>query len=116
MKPVWHSSFLNSAWYDTLWGLFAVPIASQHSKSSQRAGKGGWEHVGGALIFPVATTTVEWAFCAMKLIKSDLRNKMGDQWLNDCLIIYIEKDVFDSVSNDAIVQYYQDMKIRREQL
>lgn len=27
---------------------------------------------------------------------------MYDQWLNDCLIKYIEKDVFDSIINDAI--------------
>ncbi|KAL7175552.1 hypothetical protein ACSBR2_029200 [Camellia fascicularis] len=50
-----------------------------------------------ALILPVAIATVERAFSAMKFIKNRLRNRMGDQWLNDCLVTYIEKDVFDSV-------------------
>ncbi|XP_022889258.1 zinc finger MYM-type protein 1-like [Olea europaea var. sylvestris] len=38
-----------------------------------------------ALILPVATASVERVFSAMNLIKSDLRNKMGDIWLNDNL-------------------------------
>ncbi|KAL7240693.1 hypothetical protein ACSBR2_006360 [Camellia fascicularis] len=55
------------------------------------------------LILPVATATVERAFSAMKFIKNRLRNRMGDQWLNDCLVTYIEKDVFDSVNNELIM-------------
>ncbi|XP_022871979.1 zinc finger MYM-type protein 1-like [Olea europaea var. sylvestris] len=38
-----------------------------------------------ALILPVATASVERVFSAMNLIKSDLRNKMGDDWLNENL-------------------------------
>ena len=45
------------------------------------------------LILPVATSTVERAFSAMKLIKSDLRNKMGDDFMLDCLVSYVEKDI-----------------------
>ena len=44
-----------------------------------------------ALILPVATASVERAFSAMKLVKTDLRNKMGDQFLSDSLVSYIEK-------------------------
>jgi hypothetical protein len=33
-----------------------------------------------ALILPVATATVERAFSAMKIIKTELRNKMGNCW------------------------------------
>ena len=29
----------------------------------------------------------------MKYIKNELRNRMGDQWMDDCLVVYIEKDV-----------------------
>ncbi|KAL4571449.1 hypothetical protein LXL04_018209 [Taraxacum kok-saghyz] len=36
-----------------------------------------------ALILPIATASVERAFSAMKLVKTDLRNKMGDQFLSD---------------------------------
>ena len=50
-----------------------------------------------ALILPVATTTIERVFSAMNIIKSRLCNWMGDQWMNDCLIIYIEKYIFKTI-------------------
>ena len=65
-----------------------------------------------ALLLPVATATVERAFSAMKFIKNRLRNRMGDQWMNDCLVTYIEKDVFDSIDNELIMQRFQNMKSR----
>ncbi|XP_071691348.1 uncharacterized protein [Rutidosis leptorrhynchoides] len=68
-----------------------------------------------ALIFPVAITTVECAFSAMKLIKNDLRNKLGDQFMNDYLLTCIEKDVLDGISNDAIMDEFFDMKPHRQQ-
>ena len=43
------------------------------------------------LTLPVTTATVERNFSAMKYIKNELCNRMGDQWMNDCLIVYIEK-------------------------
>ena len=69
-----------------------------------------------ALLLPVATATVERAFSAMKFIKNRLRNRMGDQWMNDCLVTYIENDVFDSIDNELIMQRFQNMKSRRMQL
>lgn len=41
---------------------------------------------------------------------------MGDQWLSDSLIVYIEKDVFACVNNETIVQRFHEMKTRRGQL
>ena len=38
------------------------------------------------LTLPVATAAVERSFSAMKHIKNALRNRMGDQWMNDCLV------------------------------
>ncbi|KAL6549721.1 hypothetical protein OROMI_020209 [Orobanche minor] len=38
---------------------------------------------------------------------------MGDQLMNDCLIPYIEKDIFVNVTNEAIIERYQKMKERR---
>ena len=69
-----------------------------------------------ALILPVATTSVERAFSAMKLIKTDIRNKMGDKFLSDSLVSYIEKSVLDGISNDVIVDIYQGIRPRRVQL
>ena len=36
-----------------------------------------------ALILPVATATVERTFSAMNIMKNQLQNRMGDQWMND---------------------------------
>jgi hypothetical protein len=46
------------------------------------------------LILPVATASVERIFSALNVIKTDLRNKMGDEWLNDLMICYTEKEIF----------------------
>ncbi|CAM8920402.1 unnamed protein product [Rhodiola kirilowii] len=68
------------------------------------------------LVLPVATSTVERAFSAMKIVKTDLRNKIGDDFLTNCLVCYIEKDVFKSIDNEAIMQYFQNMKTRKQGL
>ncbi|CAL8131683.1 unnamed protein product [Prunus armeniaca] len=69
-----------------------------------------------ALVLPVATASVERAFSVMNIIKGLLRNKMGDQWLSDSLLVYVEKDVFDCIENEAIMLRFQNMKPRRGQL
>ncbi|KAK4559753.1 hypothetical protein RGQ29_008794 [Quercus rubra] len=69
-----------------------------------------------ALTLPVATTTVERSFSVMKYIKNELRNRMGDRWMNNCLMVYIEKDVACSIDNETIIQRFQNMKTRRRQL
>ncbi|XP_062012157.1 uncharacterized protein LOC133728737 [Rosa rugosa] len=68
------------------------------------------------LILPVATATVERAFSAMKIIKSDLRNRMGDMWMNSSMITYIEKEIFDGIDNETIMKRFQNMSNRRGQL
>ena len=65
------------------------------------------------LILPVATATVERIFSAMSIVKTDLRNKIGDEWLNDLMICYIEKEIFRSIKNDKIIKRFEDMKDRR---
>ena len=65
-----------------------------------------------ALILPVATATVERAFSAMNIIKNRLRNQIGNQWMNDCLVTYIEKDIFKTIKYEEIMQRFQNMKNR----
>ncbi|XP_042415441.1 uncharacterized protein LOC122004654 [Zingiber officinale] len=65
-----------------------------------------------ALVLPVATASVERVFSAMKTVKTDLRNKMGDEWMNDSLVIYIEKDIFSTIENEQILQHFQRMQSR----
>jgi hypothetical protein len=69
-----------------------------------------------ALILPVATATVERAFSAMSIIKNRLQNRMGNEWLNDCLVTYIEKDTFVGIENEKIIKYFQNMSSRIEQI
>ncbi|KAJ0964830.1 hypothetical protein J5N97_025968 [Dioscorea zingiberensis] len=69
-----------------------------------------------ALILSVSTASVERVFSAMKIVKNRLRNRMGDSWMNDCLITYIEKEIFCSIDNEKILHHFQTMKTRREQL
>ncbi|CAL2240199.1 unnamed protein product [Prunus armeniaca] len=66
------------------------------------------------LVLPVATASVERAFSAMNIIKNPLHNRMGDQWLNDSLIVYIERDVFACIDNETIMQRFQNMKTRQK--
>ena len=68
-----------------------------------------------ALTLPVATTIVKRTFSAMNIVKNRLRT-VGDQWINDCLVTYIERDVFKKIDNELILQCFQKMSTRREQL
>ena len=62
------------------------------------------------LILLVATVTVERDFSAMNKIKNQLCNQIGDQWMNDCLVTYIEKDIFKTIKCKEIMQQFQNMK------
>ena len=64
------------------------------------------------LILSVATTTIERVFSTMNIIKNRLHNQMGDQWIHDCLVTYIEKDVFKTIECEEIIKQFQNMKNR----
>ena len=65
-----------------------------------------------ALILLVTTATVEIVFLTMNIIKNRLHNRIGDQWMNDCLVTYIEKDIFKTIECEEIMQRFQNMKNR----
>ncbi|XP_059295382.1 uncharacterized protein LOC132048702 [Lycium ferocissimum] len=69
-----------------------------------------------ALLLPVATASVERAFSIMKFINNDLRSRMNEGYFGGCLVPYVEKDVFNRISNDVIIKTFQEMKPRRVQL
>ena len=56
-----------------------------------------------ALILPIATATIERIFSAMNIINNLLHNWMGDQWINDCLVTYIDKDIFKTTECEEIM-------------
>jgi hypothetical protein len=68
------------------------------------------------MLLPVATATMERVFFAMHIVKSRLQNRMRDKWMNDSLVVYIEKEIFDKIDNKSIMKRFQNIKTRREQL
>ena len=58
------------------------------------------------LTLPVSTATTERAFSAMKIVKTRLRNKMGDAYLRDYLVVYIERDIVARISSDDIIKAF----------
>jgi hypothetical protein len=69
-----------------------------------------------ALLLPVATATVERAFLAMKIIKTELRNKMTDGLLNDLMVCYIERQIYKGLDLQQIKKVFQNKKNRQMQL
>jgi hypothetical protein len=65
-----------------------------------------------ALLLPVATATVERAFSAMKIIKTELRNKLTDDWLNDLMVCYIEREIYKWLDLEQIKKAFQSQKNR----
>ncbi|KAG2569228.1 hypothetical protein PVAP13_7NG377121 [Panicum virgatum] len=69
-----------------------------------------------ALLLPVAAASVERVFLAMKIIKTELRNKMSDGWLNDLMVVYIEREIFKGIDLESIKKAFQKKKYRNIQL
>ena len=65
------------------------------------------------LVLPVATAGVERIFSSMNYIKNKLRSKMGQKFLNDCLVTFIERDFFLQVKDEDIINNFQALKLRR---
>ena len=59
-----------------------------------------------ALILQVAAATVKIMFSAINIIKNWLHNRMRDQWINDCLVTYIDKDIFKIIECKEIMQRF----------
>jgi hypothetical protein len=65
---------------------------------------------------PVSTATTERAFSAMKLVKTRKRNKMEDEFLRDCLVLYIEREIAVKISTDSIIDDFDAVKPRAVKL
>lgn len=65
------------------------------------------------LVLPVATAGVERIFSTMNFIKNNLRNKMGQDYLNDSLVTFIEREFFLQTKDENIINRFQSMKDRK---
>ena len=66
-----------------------------------------------ALILPVSTATVERCFSKLKLVKTNLCNKMGDDFLNDALLCNVENEALMKVKYEEVMERFTKMRIRR---
>ena len=57
--------------------------------------------------------TTERAFSTMKVVKTNIRNKMENDFLTDSLMLYIEKDIVSTFSLDSIVDDFENLKERQ---
>ena len=57
--------------------------------------------------------TTKRTFLAMKVVKTNLQNKMENDFLKDSLMLYIEKDTTSTFSFDSIIDDFEDLKERR---
>ncbi|XP_039123466.1 uncharacterized protein LOC120260089 [Dioscorea cayenensis subsp. rotundata] len=58
------------------------------------------------LVLPVETASVERVFFSFNVVKTDLRKEMGDEWMNDSLVVYIEWEVFATIDNEVVLQRF----------
>jgi hAT family C-terminal dimerisation region len=68
------------------------------------------------ITLPISTATTERAFSAMKLIKTGLRNRMGDDFLRDYMVVYIEKEIAEKFTSDEIINTFDLLGSRRSKL
>jgi len=59
---------------------------------------------------------MERAFSAMKLLKTRLRNKMKDDFLRDCMLVYIEREIAMEFMTDSIIDDLYAKKNRKIRL
>jgi hypothetical protein len=56
------------------------------------------------LVLPVTIVSVERVFSALVTLKTKSRNKLGDGILDNCLVIFIERDIFFQVDENNIME------------
>ncbi|KAK2639231.1 hypothetical protein Ddye_027026 [Dipteronia dyeriana] len=63
-----------------------------------------------------AKATTEQAFSAIKLIKTSIRNKMEDEFLANYLVVYMEREISDTIDLDSIIDKFDAVKTRKTKL
>lgn len=70
------------------------------------------------LVLPIATASVERCFSIMKIVKTILRNCIGDGFMNDCIICFVEQGFLATIPLDDVIAHFHKMedRNRREKL
>ena len=67
------------------------------------------------LVLPVATASVERCFSAMKIVKTLLHNRIGDDFMNHCIICFLEQRLLYSTPRKVVIDRFLKMRNRRGQ-
>ena len=60
------------------------------------------------LVLPIATASVERCFSAMKIVKTILTKSIGDGFMNDCIICFMEPEFLSAIPiEDVIVRFHK---------
>jgi len=68
-----------------------------------------------ALTIPVTSASCERSFSAMKLVKTCLRNRTGDQRLTDLMTLFTCKERTRLLDSEVIIDYFANASRRRVQ-
>ena len=66
------------------------------------------------LVLPASNAISERSFSGLKLVKTYLRNSMGQERLNHLLFLHLYKKEVDSLSIDSIVREFVEAKDGRK--
>nr|XP_051206645.1 uncharacterized protein LOC127321670 [Lolium perenne] len=65
---------------------------------------------------PVSTASAERAFSSLKIIKTRLRNKMGDENLANNLVVHIEREIAEKYDFEAVLTSFKSKADRKADL
>jgi hypothetical protein len=60
------------------------------------------------LVLPIATASMEMCFSLVKIMKTELRNRISDGFMNDCVICFVDQQFLDAIPNDDIIVCFQN--------
>ena len=58
------------------------------------------------LVLSIATASVERCFSVVKIVKTDLRNRIGDEFMNDYVVCFVEQEFLDAIPNDDVIVHF----------
>ena len=49
----------------------------------------------------------------MNIIKNKIRNRIEDEFLDDCMVLHIEKEFAEVINNDSVIKEFEALGPRR---
>lgn len=103
---------------DLLRNVETLPALSIMLVQSGRASADGGYHllfrlVSLILTIPVSSATAERVFSALRIIKNRLRSSIGHEFMENAMLLFIEREFAMKVTNEEIMARFQQMGNRR---